>query len=110
MPAYTAHTVRMVNAVTMRTLYVQPHAATGLPDRCHTVAISDLLRQLILCAMDVTGEYAADSRDGRLMGLILDELNSYTMRRTISERCVNGRRSRASIPQRGSASLRGRLA
>jgi AraC-like DNA-binding protein/mannose-6-phosphate isomerase-like protein (cupin superfamily) len=75
MPAYTAHTVRMVNAVTMRTLYIQPDAATGLPDRCHTVAISELLRQLILNAMDITSEYTADSRDGRLMGLLLDELN-----------------------------------
>ncbi|TDG09804.1 AraC family transcriptional regulator [Paraburkholderia guartelaensis] len=75
MPAYMAHTVRMVNAVTMRTLYIQPDAASGLPDRCHTVAISDLLRQLILSAMNITGEYTADSRDGRLMGLLLDELN-----------------------------------
>lgn len=75
MPAHTAHTVRMVNAVTMRTLYVQPDAARGLPQRCHTVAISDLLRQLILSAMDIKGDYTADSRDGRLMGLILDELN-----------------------------------
>jgi AraC-like DNA-binding protein len=75
MPAYMAHTVRMVNAVTMRTLYIQPDAAAGLPDRCHTVAISGLLRQLILSAMDITGEYTADSRDGRLMALLLDELN-----------------------------------
>jgi AraC-like DNA-binding protein len=75
MPAFTAHTVRMVNAVSMRTLYIQPDAARGLPERCHTVAISDLLRQLILSAMSVAGEYMADSRDGRLMGLILDELN-----------------------------------
>ncbi|PVX79978.1 AraC family transcriptional regulator [Paraburkholderia unamae] len=75
MPAHTAHTVRMVNAVTMRTLYIQPDAARGLPQRCHTVAIPDLLRQLILSAMDIKGDYTADSRDGRLMGLLLDELN-----------------------------------
>lgn len=75
MPAYTAHTVRMVNAVAMRTLYIQPDAASGLPERCHTVAVSDLLRQLILSAMDITGDYTTDSRDGRLIGLLLDELN-----------------------------------
>ncbi|WP_322046465.1 helix-turn-helix transcriptional regulator [Paraburkholderia sp. J67] len=75
MPAHTAHTVRMVNAVTMRTLYIQPDAAHGLPQRCHTVAISALLRQLILSAMEINDDYTADSRDGRLMGLLLDELN-----------------------------------
>ncbi|CAG9239078.1 hypothetical protein PSP6_80265 [Paraburkholderia tropica] len=59
----------------MRTLYIQPDAAQGLPSQCHTVAISDLLRQLIVSAMAITGDYTADSRDGRLMGLLLDELN-----------------------------------
>lgn len=74
MPAFAAHTIRMVNAVSMRSLYIRPDAAQGLPQACATVAISELLRQLILSAMDITDDYAADSRNGRLMGLILDEL------------------------------------
>ncbi|RKP57654.1 AraC family transcriptional regulator [Pararobbsia silviterrae] len=74
MPALTDHTIRMVTPVSMRTLYIQADAVAGLPERCHTVAIPALLRHLILSAMAVTGDYGPDSRDGRLMGLILDEL------------------------------------
>ncbi|WP_321818143.1 MULTISPECIES: AraC family transcriptional regulator [unclassified Paraburkholderia] len=74
MPAFTSHTIRMVSAVSMRSLYIQPEAASGLPAACATVAISDLLKQLIVSAMEIDGDYLTDSRDGRLMGLILDEL------------------------------------
>lgn len=74
MPPFTPHTVRMVNDVSMRTLYIQPDAVTTLPSTSQTVAVSDLLKQLILSAMDVTDAYTRDSRNGRLMGLILDEL------------------------------------
>ena len=64
----------MVGTVAMRSLFIQPDAIAGLPQACHTVEFSALLRQLILSAMDVAGDYAADSRKGRLMRLILDEL------------------------------------
>jgi len=74
MPALTDHTVRMVGAVAMRSLYIEPDAIADLPQHCRTVVISDLLRQLILSAMTVSGDYATDSRGGRLMRLILDEL------------------------------------
>lgn len=73
MPALTDHTVRMVSAATMWSLYIQPDALLDLPQHCRTVAISDLLRQLISSATTVSGDYKADSRDGRLMRLILDE-------------------------------------
>jgi len=74
MPTMTDHVVRMVGDVAMRTLYVHAKVAEHLPQDCRAVAISDLLKQLILRAMDVTEAYVPNSHHGRLMGLILDEL------------------------------------
>ena len=47
MPALTPHSIRTVGPVLMRSLFVWPDAAPGLPTRCEVVAISPLLRELI---------------------------------------------------------------
>ncbi len=73
-PGGTEHWIRMVGNVGMRTAYIRPDAAPGLPARCTVLGISALLRELILAAIDIPQPYAADSRDGRLMRLLLDEL------------------------------------
>lgn len=73
-PGGTDHWIRMVGNVGMRTAYIRPDAAPGLPARCTVLGISALLRELILAAIDIPQPYAADSRDGRLMRLLLDEL------------------------------------
>lgn len=72
--AHEAHTVRMRGRVHMRTLFVNEDAAPGLPEANCVVTVSPLLRELILAATAVPLEYAPDSRNGRLMRLILDEL------------------------------------
>ena len=74
MPAGMVHQVRHVGDVQMRSLYVRPDAAPGLAANAQVVGISPLLRELIRAAMAVPAAYAADSRDGRLMRLLLDEL------------------------------------
>ncbi len=74
-PAGTMHSIRTVGPVLMRSLFVWPDAAPDLPTRCEVVAISPLLRELILAAVDVKSGYSPDSRDGRLMRLLLDELS-----------------------------------
>lgn len=76
MPAGTEHWVRMVGEVHMRTAFVRPDAAPDLPTRCAVLGISPLLRELILAALDIPLPYQADSRDGRLMRLMLDELRT----------------------------------
>lgn len=76
MPAATPHSVRFVSGVQMRSLYVRPDAAPGLAQAAQVVGISPLLRELIQAAMAVPVPYAADSRDGRLMRLLLDELRA----------------------------------
>jgi len=76
MPAGTTHQVRPLGEVRMRSLFVRPDAAPLLADRPQVVGISSLLRELIQAAMAVPIPYAADSRGGRLMRLLLDELHA----------------------------------
>lgn len=70
------HEVRMSGDVKMRTVFVAPDAAPHLPATCGVLAVSSLLRELILAACQVPIAYVAGSRDDRLMRLLLDELNA----------------------------------
>jgi AraC-like DNA-binding protein len=74
MPAGVMHQIRMVGDVHVRTVYIRPDASPGLPAQCQVVSISALLRELILASINVVQPYAPDSRDGRLMTLLLDEV------------------------------------
>jgi AraC-like DNA-binding protein len=74
--AGVAHDVRMSGEVKMRTVFVDPNAAPHLPAKCCVVAVSGLLRELVLAACEVPIAYAAGSRDDRLMRLLLDELHA----------------------------------
>jgi len=76
MPAGTAHLIRCVGVVHMRSLYIRPDAAAGLPPRAQAVGVSPLLRELIQAAVDAPQPYDEDARDGRLMRLLLDELHA----------------------------------
>jgi AraC-like DNA-binding protein len=74
MPATMVHAIRMVGHVRMRTIYVRPDSSLNLPTACAVVAVSTLLRTLILEAVTVQLPYADGTRDGRLMRLLLDEI------------------------------------
>ena len=76
MPAGLEHAIDCIGFVQMRSLYVRPDAAPGLARLPHVVGVSALLRELIQAAMQVPQPYAPDSRDGRLMRLLLDELRA----------------------------------
>jgi AraC-like DNA-binding protein len=73
-PAKVDHSIRMIGRVGMRTLYIRPAAARALPKQCAVVAVSTLLRELILDATTIALPYSRQSRDGRLMRLLLDEI------------------------------------
>jgi len=73
-PAGMKHQNRMVGEVRLRTVYIRPDASPELPKHCQVVKISPLLRELILASIQVVQPYASDSRDGRLMTLLLDEI------------------------------------
>ncbi|MBU0726380.1 MAG: helix-turn-helix transcriptional regulator [Alphaproteobacteria bacterium] len=74
MPAGIDHSIRMTGAVEMRTLYLAGVAASRLPADCRVVAVSPLLRELILRAMGIPPLYDEDGPDGRLMAVVLDQL------------------------------------
>ncbi|MDR3426680.1 helix-turn-helix transcriptional regulator [Silvimonas sp.] len=74
--ANVPHTVRMRGVVNMKTLFVNPDAAPGLPTTDCVLDVSPLLRELILAASILPLAYVADSRDGRLMRFLLDELRA----------------------------------
>ncbi|MEC5388210.1 helix-turn-helix transcriptional regulator [Uliginosibacterium sp. H3] len=74
MPAGVEHSIRMVGKVEMRTAFIRPDAAPGLPTQCAVLGVSPLLRELLLAAVEVPLPYHADSRHGRLMRFLLDEV------------------------------------
>lgn len=76
-PPATDHEIVMSGPVTMRTLYVEPDAALAarLPSACSVVAVSGLLRELILRAAEMPLLYDENGADGRVARLILDELS-----------------------------------
>jgi AraC-like DNA-binding protein len=76
MPPGVSHHVRCIGVVHMRSIYVQPDAAAQLPRVAQAVGVSGLLAELIRAAVKVQLPYALDSRDGRVMRLLLDELHA----------------------------------
>lgn len=74
LPARVEHSLRITGRVAARALLVDPLARADLPARCEVVQISPLLRELIICAMDIAVDYPIGGREERIMELILDEL------------------------------------
>src|SRR3546814_4419612 len=67
MPGGMEHEVHAVTALGMRTIFIRPDAAPWLPDTCRVVAVTPLLRELILRAVRIPADYTNDSPAGRLM-------------------------------------------
>jgi AraC-like DNA-binding protein len=74
MPARAVHEIHMDTEVAMRTLYFQAGTVNRQGLGCQVLAITSLLRELILRAMTIPPRYAPDSADARLMQLIVDEV------------------------------------
>lgn len=73
-PPHTVHHVRMVGAVQVQSLFLDPDAIEGMPDQCRVVAISPFMRGLITQALDLPLDHALDGREGALMHLIHHEM------------------------------------
>jgi AraC-like DNA-binding protein len=73
--AGVAHDVRMCGSVKIRTVFIEPGTSPNLPPTSCVIAVSPLLRELIIAAVNIPPNYAPDSRADRLMQLLLDELN-----------------------------------
>ncbi len=74
-PAGMLHQVRIARAVEMRTLYVQAELP-GLSGECRVVAVSSLLRELIVTFAVLPPDYPPGGPVGRLAAVILDQLRA----------------------------------
>ena len=77
-PPGVEHQVTHAQDIAMRTLYIDPGVAAGLPADCCVVAVPALLRALILRAIEIGLDYAAEGPGARIMAVILDELRALT--------------------------------
>ena len=73
-PAGLPHTVVMQGLVTMRALFLREDAACSGPSGVAVLAVSPLLRELILAACEEPPEWDPAGRAGHLAALILDEI------------------------------------
>lgn len=74
LPAGTEHEVHYGVPVSLRTLYIEPRVHAQLPTQCRVIEVSDLLRSLILAAVNLPSEYDLEGREGKIMSLLLDEI------------------------------------
>lgn len=75
-PGGIRHSVRMVGAVSTRSVLIAPGAEGGLGGANKVIQISRLLRSLLETACEIRPEYEVAGRDGMVMELLLTELGS----------------------------------
>ena len=73
-PAETEHAVTMVGAVRTCSVLLAAEACVARGDRCRVLAVSPLLRTLLIDAADLPGEYDVSGRDGLVMALLAKEI------------------------------------
>ena len=73
-PGRTTHSISMRGEVEMRTLYIARDAVPNLPSGATVMAVSDLLRDLILALIDEPVLYDRAGRGGAIVSLILSEI------------------------------------
>ncbi|WP_075255852.1 AraC family transcriptional regulator [Herbaspirillum camelliae] len=76
MPAGVAHAMRTrSSSVALRTCYIRSDCRPGdAPGQPAITQVSGLLRELVLRGADIPLDYSGDSRDARILALILEEI------------------------------------
>jgi len=73
-PAGVDHEVYSAGPLAMRSLYVHPGAAHGMPQECCVMAVEPLLRELIVKVSNLDERGRSPELDARLVSVVLDEL------------------------------------
>ena len=73
-PDHVSHGVTFSGNVEVYVLLVEPDAAAALPRQCCTLSVSPLLERLLLHATQMPVLYDIDGADGRIAGVLLDQL------------------------------------
>jgi AraC-like DNA-binding protein/quercetin dioxygenase-like cupin family protein len=75
-PAHTHHQIKVSDQLSMRTLYIDPTFFPGPSERCCVIAVTPLLKELILQAMTIPRLYPLIGPEERLLTVILDQIQS----------------------------------
>lgn len=78
-PADVSHTITMSGVVAMRTLYLKPRIANGLPRDCCVINVSTLLKELILYACTLRALKRTVKWHQHLIAVILHQLQAVRM-------------------------------
>jgi AraC-like DNA-binding protein len=73
-PAIMPHSIAMSGSVAMRTLYLKPRFAKGLPRNCCVVNVSPLLKELILHSCSMRTLKKAIPCESHLLDVLIDQL------------------------------------
>lgn len=73
-PGDLPHSARGAGETECYCLFVEPDAAPDLPRTCCTLAVSPLLRELLMKVAGIPEMYALGGREDRLIAVLLDEL------------------------------------
>ncbi len=74
-PAGTRHSIEMSGPVSLRTLYLVPRLSHALPAKCRVIGISPLLRELILCIVELDSLSLRVPAHAHLVSVLLDHLH-----------------------------------
>ena len=74
-PTRASHSILSKTKVELRTVYIGESEAGAAPSKCCVIAVSPLLRELLLTAMTIPTDYERGGRDERVMNLIIDEIS-----------------------------------
>lgn len=72
-PGDTPHSCRVTQNARTCFLFIEPDAA-AMPESCCTIAITPLIRELILFLADQEQAYSADGKTARLADVLLDQI------------------------------------
>jgi AraC-like DNA-binding protein len=75
-PPFVEHGITMQGQVSMRTLYVTPEAARGMPQRVRAITVTPLLRELILRALEFPSVWPEQGPAALIMRLALEEIRA----------------------------------
>ncbi|MDY0190430.1 MAG: AraC family ligand binding domain-containing protein, partial [Desulfuromonas sp.] len=73
-PAHTHHQRKASGLLSIRTLFIQHDYFPDAPSSCCVVAVSTLLKELILYATTIPRLYPLEGASARLMRVILDQI------------------------------------
>ncbi len=75
-PCNTLHKSQAFGQIEIYTLFVDWNATSNLPSICRTMSVSPLLRELLFRVEEIPALYPLDGPAGRLLPVILDELEA----------------------------------